>query len=1463
MLDKKHILITFFLVIIFSLSATIPFVEDWESQDFTTNNWVMEAETDDTWGFGIGQNNNFARMEITGISKGIYSTTLTSQEFTSNDDPEITLDFLLSYDSWSQTGEEHLLVEIWVNNNWTTIAEFVNDSESYEYKQKSYDLSETVLNETFKLRFKAYSNVSGNDTTWDIDNIEINNGCDLPKANLFGHVVSEDDNTAVNNAYVFNGISGMITYNEGGLEGSYGFEFTDLEPGPYTIECAAKGYFSDTKEIFLQYDETNEQIFELITAETHPAPHGIYANVNNVTDLDISWYDKDPYTAEEIAYDDSVADEWMNFTSMGNNLIVANKFSFQQEQELTGMRYYIKLNQNAEGFQEGYLNCYAVAEGNDGYPDLTNKLTPTFKVDNIEVTSQEIPGFWLEIPANVTIAAEQNFFICLEWYQENSMDSFVELGKDTNSECYENSFSSPAGGGLWMPMIGDYACNLMIRALHDEASPWKGEPKEIVGYNVYKDSVLVTDTPVSWTNYEELDLEAGEYIYNVTTVYDEQESVFSEDVTVNIDLYAGPNMFTEPYINFDDSGIPYMNVGWGAPKGVDVLGYNVYRNDELVAEIPNDGWGATQYHDYDIINLTDYTYYITADYEYGESNPSNEMIVTCKMPPSELFGVGYTDSIESHWTAPAENPDSDHYLQGYNVYINEELQNETPISATTHSFTQGEQNMNYEITVSSVYDIGESLKFPYYMFTFGEESLQKPTNLEYEQSNNTIDLSWTRPEGQGTWIHYDSNTEAEGFAPASEDTFSAIVHFDQWDLSSYDGYTITSAGFMPTDADANYYLQLWEPDLLNPNNFMLREETLIEDVTIGKWNTIDFQNSTMIYAAMTNVKIGIRVENYTQAPLKVDEGPNDSEKSDIIKIGENWENLSDYGMDTNWKIRLYLAEPSNQSGPGPLGKFNLHNRSISLNGYNIYRNDELIAEISDIVPCYTDDVLNSGNYTYEVYAVYNMMDCAIWESEPTNPVEVLIETYNPAQNLVVENTGISAVATWEAPATDKSKAVTGYDVYLNDNFADNTTELTYTFTDLIDGETYTAGVVAVYETGESEMISQEFTYVAESTDPPVMPNVQLNETGALFSWLEPGSNPGDEFSVDFEDGLPADWTLVDADGDGFNWEYTDELTAHSGIGCMMSASYDNASYTALTPDNYMITPQLTIGTGAELSFWYVAQDTGWTGDKVMVKVSTTDNNPDSFTDTLGSVTTGTSYEEATYDMSDYAGQNVYIALVHTDCTDFFVVNIDDISLSNASKVHKNNDYITKTSNVLPIRISGLSKTEIAAKLAEAEKASRELTGYNVYLDDELVTNTSELSYLFTDLVDGQTYTAGVTAVYTSGESEMVTTEFTWEQTSNTNGVPAVTALTGNYPNPFNPETTINFSMSEAGMVNIEIYNIKGQRVKTLVSEDMDAGNHSLVWNGRDNNNNPVSSGVYFYKMVTGKYTSTKKMILMK
>jgi hypothetical protein len=96
--------------------------------------------------------------------------------------------------------------------------------------------------------------------------------------------------------------------------------------------------------------------------------------------------------------------------------------------------------------------------------------------------------------------------------------------------------------------------------------------------------------------------------------------------------------------------------------------------------------------------------------------------------------------------------------------------------------------------------------------------------------------------------------------------------------------------------------------------------------------------------------------------------------------------------------------------------------------------------------------------------------------------------------------------------------------------------------------------------------------------------------------------------------------------------------------------------------------------------------------------------------------------------------------------------------------------------------------------------------------------------------------------------------------------PSLTALLGNYPNPFNPYTTINFVVARHALpIHLNIYNVRGQRVKTLLdgSKEFGAGEHSVVWNGRDNNDNLVSSGIYFYQMKAGNHTETRKMLLMK
>jgi M6 family metalloprotease-like protein len=97
-------------------------------------------------------------------------------------------------------------------------------------------------------------------------------------------------------------------------------------------------------------------------------------------------------------------------------------------------------------------------------------------------------------------------------------------------------------------------------------------------------------------------------------------------------------------------------------------------------------------------------------------------------------------------------------------------------------------------------------------------------------------------------------------------------------------------------------------------------------------------------------------------------------------------------------------------------------------------------------------------------------------------------------------------------------------------------------------------------------------------------------------------------------------------------------------------------------------------------------------------------------------------------------------------------------------------------------------------------------------------------------------------------------------------LPAISLL-GNHPNPFNPETMIHFSVDCELLTDIpiiiSIYNIRGQLVRTLVNDHFTVGEHSVVWNGRDDNNREVSSGLYFYKLQTNDITQTRKMILLK
>ena len=93
--------------------------------------------------------------------------------------------------------------------------------------------------------------------------------------------------------------------------------------------------------------------------------------------------------------------------------------------------------------------------------------------------------------------------------------------------------------------------------------------------------------------------------------------------------------------------------------------------------------------------------------------------------------------------------------------------------------------------------------------------------------------------------------------------------------------------------------------------------------------------------------------------------------------------------------------------------------------------------------------------------------------------------------------------------------------------------------------------------------------------------------------------------------------------------------------------------------------------------------------------------------------------------------------------------------------------------------------------------------------------------------------------------------------------PSEFSLSQNYPNPFNPVTNIEFNLPRAAYVKLDVFNIVGQRVRTLVDEEMEPGRYVADWDGKDKKGNLVSSGIYFYRMDAGDFLDMKKMLLVK
>ena len=225
----------------------------------------------------------------------------------------------------------------------------------------------------------------------------------------------------------------------------------------------------------------------------------------------------------------------------------------------------------------------------------------------------------------------------------------------------------------------------------------------------------------------------------------------------------------------------------------------------------------------------------------------------------------------------------------------------------------------------------------------------------------------------------------------------------------------------------------------------------------------------------------------------------------------------------------------------------------------------------------------------------------------------------PVTNLTVDSTaGNSVSISWNGNAAS-------YDLYNGSTLVANVTTNSYTFTGLNASTDYTFGVQAIYSaTNSATMVT-----VDAATD-----------CGIINAY---------PYVQDFT-AAPNCWMALDADGDGQTWIFYE--------GTMQSASYNSV---ALTPDNWLISPQFAIpATGNyEVTWTATAQDQSWPAEHYGIFVSTTDYSDTANFTMLQEWTLGPGLFNPVVDLSNYAGQNIYIALRHFNCTDQFRLSIDD------------------------------------------------------------------------------------------------------------------------------------------------------------------------------------------------------------
>ena len=468
-------------------------------------------------------------------------------------------------------------------------------------------------------------------------------------------------------------------------------------------------------------------------------------------------------------------------------------------------------------------------------------------------------------------------------------------------------------------------------------------------------------------------------------------------------------------------------------------------------------------------------------------------------------------------------------------------------------------------------------------------------------------------------------------------------------------------------------------------------------------------------------------------------------------------------------------------------------------GYKIYRNNNFLTETTN--DFYTDtDVEHGVLYNYWVTAIYNDPD---GESSPSNMVSIrTLDDVLPPSNLQVEIvSGDNVLVTWETPSFSMEN-----------------------------GEWRM----------ENDIELQVTSYKLQETSPPLPPPLRKLHGGGI------SNRAFLNYRVYRDDELLIETTSL---------SYHDEdVVLDSQYTYSVSAVYHSGE--SETIDKSIIIPIFN-----EPLHLQAIDDDG------VVLLSWEEPLGQTYGDVIGYILYRAKESEEFLPLTENIPANTMSYIddeveYYTEYS-YFVIALYGGDIEGISEPSETISIVLEESILPPTELSA-DVDGYDVTLSWTAPNSKPL-GYNVYRDAALLTPNpiSELSYTDNDVPVGA-YTYSVKAVYIGGESDPITIEVEIVVSIyDDDSLPIVTELLGNFPNPFNPETTIRFNVAVESIVSIDIYNIRGQRVKSLLDGFYERGSHTVVWDGRDDNGRELGSGMYFYRMIAGDVMETRRMVLLK